>query len=330
MKRNRNKKKRVAITGAFGFIGSHLIPLLDGDDRYSKVVAIDIKSPPFTAKKLIYYNLDLTSPSAEGELTKILKSEKVDILLHLAFLSNPVANSEWAHELESVGTFKVLNSCAASSINRFVMWSTTMVYGAYPDNPNYLTEEHKRRGCPGFAFVQEKLEAENTLIEFASKRENFNYTILRTCTIVGPTVDNIFTSLFMRRYVPVVMGYDPLMQFIHEVDVIDVFKFVLDRDICGEFNVAADGVIPLSEIMRLGKIVPVPVPYFAFNGIISFLWNGQLINYPPGFLNYMKYMFNVDNEKLRKVAGFTPKYSSLEAIKNYLGTRRLRKIELAS
>ncbi|MCX7958709.1 MAG: NAD-dependent epimerase/dehydratase family protein, partial [Deltaproteobacteria bacterium] len=240
------------------------------------------------------------------------------------------ANTEWVHELESVGTFKVLNACSAAMVKRFVMWSTTMVYGAFPDNPNYLTEEHKKRGCPGFSFVQDKLEAEKTLVEFASKKTEFKYTILRTCTIVGPTVDNIFTSLFMRNYVPVVMGYDPLMQFIHEVDVIDVFKYALDKDITGEFNVAADGVLPVSEIMRLGKIFPLPVPYFALKNVVSFLWNGQLIRYPVGFLNYMKYVFNVDNERLRKDMGFTPKYSSLEAIKNYLGTRRLRKIELAN
>ncbi|MCX7945090.1 MAG: NAD-dependent epimerase/dehydratase family protein [Deltaproteobacteria bacterium] len=331
MRQLKIKKKRVvALTGAFGFIGSHLIPLLDGDNRYSKIVAIDIKSPPFAAKKLSYYNLDLTSPSAESELIKILRGEKVDIFVHLAFLSNPVANTEWVHELESVGTFKVLNACAGAMINRFIMWSTTMVYGAYPDNPGYLTESHIKRGCPGFSFVQDKLEAEQTLIEFASKRSEFKYTILRTCTIVGPTVDNIFTSLFLKNYVPVVMGYDPLMQFIHEVDVIDLFKYVLDKDVVGEYNVAADGVLPISEIMRLGGIIPIPIPYSVFKGVISFLWNGQLIRYPAGFLNYMKYVFNVDNERLRKDMGFVPKYSSVEAIKNYLGTRRLRRIELAS
>ncbi|MGC8928482.1 MAG: NAD-dependent epimerase/dehydratase family protein [Myxococcota bacterium] len=330
MRHSKNQKKKVAITGAFGFIGSHLIPLLDSDSRYSKIVALDIKSPPFFAKKLSYYNVDLTAPSAEAELSRILKREKVDTVLHLAFLSNPVSNIEWVHELESVGTFKLLNVCSNSEIKRLIMWSTTMVYGAYPDNPNYLTEEHKRRGCPGFSFVQDKLEAEKAVIDFAQKNADFRYTILRTCTIVGPTVDNIFTSLFSRNYVPVVMGYDPLMQFIHEVDVIDVFKFVLDRDVVGEVNVAADGVLPISEILRLGNIAPIPIPYFIFKNVISFLWNGQLIRFPAGFINYMKYVWNVENEKLTKRIGFTPKYSSLEAIKNYLGTRRLRRIELAN
>ncbi len=330
MKVFKNQKKKVAITGAFGFIGSHLIPLLNGDNRYSKIVAIDIKSPPLVAKKLSYYNLDLTSPSAEIELIKIFKKEKIDTVVHLAFLSNPVSNTEWVHELESVGTFKLLNACSAANIKRFIMWSTTMVYGAYPDNPNYLTEEHKRRGCPGFSFVQDKLEAEKSLLEFATKKGDFEYTLLRTCTIVGPTVDNIFTSFFSKNYVPVVMGYDPLMQFVHEVDVIDVFKYVLDNNIIGEYNVAADGVLPVSDILRLGKIVPIPLPYFMVKNIVSFLWNGQLIRYPVGFMNYLKYVFNVDNEKLRKKLGFTPKYSSLETIKNYLSTRRLRKIELAN
>lgn len=330
MKTIRKKKKRIAITGAFSFIGSRLIPMLDDDDRYSRIVGIDIKSPPFTVNKLSYYNVDLTSPSAEIELSKILKEEKVDTVLHLAFISYPVPNIEWVHELESVGTYKLVGACAAAGVGRCFMWSTTMVYGAYPDNPNYLTEEHKIRGCQGFAFVQDKYEAENTLREFASRNEGFRYTILRTATIVGPTVDNIFTSIFLKKYIPVVMGYDPLMQFIHEVDVIDAFKLALDRDVEGEFNIVADGVLPISEIMRLGNIVPLPIPYFVYRNFVSFLWSGQFIRYPPAFLNYMRYVWNVDNEKLRRVLGFTPKYTSLEAIKNFLGTRRLRKIELTN
>jgi len=326
----RKKKRKIAITGAFGFIGSRLIPLLDSDDRYSKIVGIDIKSPPFTTKKLTYYNIDLTSPSVEGELSKILSKEKVDTVLHLAFLSNPISNIEWVHELESVGTYKLLNACSIVGIKRFLMWSTTMVYGAYPNNPNYLTEQHKKRGCPGFAFVQDKLEAEKSLLEFAARNPDFKYTILRTSTIVGPTADNIFTSIFLRGYVPVVMGYDPLMQFIHEVDVIDVFKLALDKDIEGEYNIAADGVLPISEIMRIGNIVPIPIPYFILKNTVSFLWNGQLIRFPSDFLNYIRYVWNVDNEKLRNQMGFIPKYDSLEAIKNFLGTRRLRKIGFAN
>ena len=76
-------------------------------------------------------------------------------------------------------------------------------------------------------------------------------TVLRTAPILGPTVHNYVTRYLARRVVPTMMGFDPLGQFLHEVDAIAAFKLAIDRDFPGIFNIVGDGVLPLSTVIKL-------------------------------------------------------------------------------
>jgi len=80
-------------------------------------------------------------------------------------------------------------------------------------------------------------------------------TVLRVAPILGPTVSNYLTRYLGRRVVPTLMGYDPLMQFVHEVDALAAFKLAVMRDCPGVYNIAGDGVLPLSKVVELaGRI----------------------------------------------------------------------------
>ena len=71
MKEKGPADKSIAITGTAGFLGSHLLKRLEEDPRYSHVVAIDCKKPPFLLKKTRFYRLDLTDVLADNELSEI-------------------------------------------------------------------------------------------------------------------------------------------------------------------------------------------------------------------------------------------------------------------
>jgi len=135
-----------------------------------------------------------------------------------AFLAHPTHANEWAHELEDVGTMHVLNACAGVEPRRFVMISTTLVYGAHPKNPNFLTEDAELRGHRDSRFVNDKVRAEHQVQRFAAEHSNVQVCILRFAPILGPTVSNMYTRFFRRPVAPVMMGHDPLMQFVHEQD----------------------------------------------------------------------------------------------------------------
>src|SRR5215475_3746694 len=146
------KVRSIAVTGASGFLGSNLIGMLEQDERVRRIVAIDVKPAPTGGEKTRSYEVDLTQPAAEARVAEILAAEHVDTLAHLAFLSSPTYATAWAHELESVGTMHVLNAVRQVGVRKLILWSHTILYGAHPTNPNFLTERHPLRADPDEPF----------------------------------------------------------------------------------------------------------------------------------------------------------------------------------
>ncbi|MDB4994706.1 MAG: UDP-glucose 4-epimerase [Myxococcaceae bacterium] len=100
----RPRRPVVALTGAASFLGANLIGLLEEDDRIERIVAVDVKVPSTAGAKTRGYEVDFTQPTSEARLAEILAAERVETLVHLAFLSAPTQATAYAHELESVGT----------------------------------------------------------------------------------------------------------------------------------------------------------------------------------------------------------------------------------
>jgi UDP-glucose 4-epimerase len=318
----------VTVTGAASFLGANLVGLLEEDDRVARIVAIDIKPPVTAGRKSRFYEVDFTQPTAEARLSEIFAAERTDTLVHLAFLSSPSHATALAHELESVGTRHVLVAARHANVRKVVMWSQTLLYGAHPSNPNFLTERHPLRAPTSEPFFADKLEAEVEVGRFAEKMPNAVVTVLRTAPILGPTVHNFVTRFLARRIVPVAMGFDPLVQFLHEVDAIAAFKLAIDRDIPGVFNIVGDGVLPLSTVIKLAGRLALPVPHPLANAVGAALWLAQVVEGPPSFLHFLRFLCVADGAKAKQKMGFRPAYTTREAVIDYTSAQRLRDVKL--
>jgi UDP-glucose 4-epimerase len=263
-------------------------------------------------------------------MSEIFTDENVDTLVHLSFLSAPTPAVDWAHELESVGTMHALNACRRAEVHKLVMWSQTLLYGAHPTNPNFLTEEHPLRARRDEPFFADKIEAEEDVRRFGSPGKGRLVTVLRTAAIVGPTAHNTLTRYLSHRVVPTVLGFDPLWQFVHEADAVAAFKLAVDRDTPGVFNIVGDGVLPLSTVVKLAGRVALPCPRPVLDYAIGALWFGQLSEAPPGFLDYLQYLCVADGARALKVMGFAPAYTSREALVDYANAQHLRDAKLLS
>lgn len=314
------EQRVVAITGAYSFLGAELIKRLERDRRYYKVLACDVRKPNFPLHKTQFHKIDLTLPTADADLAAIWKREGVDTVVHAAFLSSPTHAAAWAHELESIGTMHVLNAAAECQCRKLVAWSQTIVYGAHPLNPNFLTEEHALRGEQSRSrYVRDKVEAEKQLQRFRRENPDVIVTTLRTAATLGPTIRNFATRFFRRPVAPTLMGYDPLMQFVHESDVIDAFTLAVDNDFPGEFNIVADGVLPYSTILAMMGKVPLPMPHFMAYPLSQALWATQIFDSPPNFLDFLRFLCVADGEKAKRVMGFRPKHDIKATIDDFLG-----------
>jgi UDP-glucose 4-epimerase len=318
----------VVVTGAASFLGANLVGLLEEDTRVARVVAIDIKPPGTAQRKTRFYEVDFTGASAEARLSEILSAEHADTLVHLAFTSSPTHATAHAHELESVGTRHVLVAARHANVRKVVMWSQTLLYGAHPSNPNFLTENHPLRAPAGEPWFADKIEAEKEAARFAGRTPQSVVTVLRTAPILGPTVHNFLTRYLARRVVPIAMGFDPLVQFLHEVDAIAAFKLAIDRDHPGVYNVVGDGVLPLSTVIKIAGRLALPLPHPLAQTMTAALWLAQIVEAPPTFMHYLRFLCVADGAKAKSSLGFRPAYTTREAVLDFTSAQRLRDVKL--
>ncbi len=316
------------MTGPSSFLGRNLVGLLEEDPSVTRIAAIGTEPPSTAGAKTRFYQLDLTDPSADSKIGEVFEAEHIDTLVHLAFPASPSHATAWAHELESVGTMRLLLGARQANVRKLVHWSQTILYGAHPTNPNFLTERHPLRADRSETFFADKMEAEKEALRFSEKRAGSVVTILRTAPIVGPTVRNYVTRYLSRKIVPTMLGFDPLLQFVHEVDAIAALKVSVDRDVPGTFNIAGDGVLPLSTVVKLAGRIALPIPHPIAETATSFLWLGQLVEAPPAFLKYLRFLCVTDTLHAREKLRFAPAYTTREALLDFVNAQRLRDVRL--
>jgi UDP-glucose 4-epimerase len=320
--------KVVAVVGADTFLGSNLIGLLEEDDRTGRIVALGEGPRATKSSKTRVYPLDLTDPKADSRLAEILTAERVDAVVHLAFLPTPSYATAWAHELESVGTRHTMVAARHAQVRKVVLSSQTILYGAHPSNPNFLSERHPLRANRKDPFFADKMEAEAEVLRFGERVPGSIVTVLRTAPMLGPTVQNYLTKYLSHRIVPTMMGFDPLFQFVHEIDAIAALKLAIDRDVPGIFNIVADGVLPLSTVIKLAGRVALPIPHPIAETATAIAWMAQLADAPPTFLKYLRFLCVADGAKAWDTMGFRPAYTTREALLDFTSAQRLRDVHL--
>ncbi len=314
----------IAVTGLDTFLGQRLVERLLARPGGPRVLGIDLQRPLRFAGRIDFQRVDLTNPTADGQLARILLDQGVEVFVHLAFRRSPTPDLEYDHELETIGSLHVLNACAAAKLRRLVVSSSTMLYGARPDNPNFLCETHRLAGHPDAHCVQNRIEVENLLARWTPRHPDTEVTVLRRCWVMGPTYTDHVVRYFERPVVPTMMGYDPLLQFVHEEDMLDVFEQAARASHPGVFNVVGRGVLPLSMLLALAGKRRLPLPAPLLYRLSNYPSQGQTGDPPAGFYDYLRYLWVADGEQTWAEFG-EPIYSTKEAWISLVAARRLER-----
>ncbi len=320
----------VALTGATSFLGRGMLAALEEDPEVAGIVALDVRRPIAAGRKTRFYEIDLTQPGVDARLAEIFGAEHVDVLVHLAFLSRPTHAAAWAHELESVGTMHLLHALRERPVAKLIVRSQTLLYGAHPSNPGYLPESRPLLDVKGTGFLRDKVQAENEVRGFAHQQPDTCVTVLRFAPILGPHVTNYVTRWLSRRLVPTVMGFDPLLQFVHELDALCALKLAIDLDAPGVFNIVGAGALPVSKVVKLAGRMAIPLPYSIATRASALLWATQLDDLPPAFLMFLRFLCLADGARAREELGFEAVFSSREAVLDFGGALHLRDARLLS
>lgn len=319
-----NEPGVVAVTGLRTFAGRGVVQRLLARSAPPRIVGLDWRRPFGLDERVRFQRVDLTEPTADCRVAEVLERERVEAVVHAAFRTNPTSDLEQDHELDTIGSLHVMHACAAAKVRRLVVASSTMLYGPWPDNPNFLSEAHPLRGHPDAHAVRDRVEMENLLSEWRARHPDAEVTVLRPCWIAGPTYWNHVVRYFALPVVPKPMGYDPLFQFVHEDDVLDAFERAVSNARPGVYNVVGSGVLPLSTLLRLGGKRLLPLPPALLKRLAHYPTRSQTGDPPAAFFDYLRYLWVADGQRGWDAFG-EPVYTTKEAWISFVSSRRIRR-----
>ncbi len=312
---------RVAVTGASGYVGGKLVRSLISDGNVEFVLATDIRRPDFhDSDRVNFVPHDIGDPFPD-----LFAKRRIDSVVHLAYMLNPGRRRDVSRRVNVTGTENVIEACAAADVRHILYLSSTSVYGAHPDNPDFLTEDHPARPIPGFLYSEDKLESESRLADFAARNPSVAVTVLRACPVLGPNSSSFIADAFRKSLLPSIAGADPDMQFLHEDDLTAVLAACLERRPSGVFNVAGNGTIRWSQMAAKMGARTLTLPYFAWAGLISIGWHLRIQNDSPSCgLNFIRHRWTADTRKLSEETGFRPNYTSAQTWDAFVAATQAR------
>src|SRR4029077_9836182 len=104
---------------------------------------------------------------------------------------------------------------------------------------------------PRTGFGKDSIEIESYVRGLARRRLDVTVTTLRLAALIGAGVDSQISRYLSPPVVPRVAGFDARMQFLHPVDAVEALLRATKDDLAGTFNVGADDVITLSQVLRM-------------------------------------------------------------------------------
>ena len=304
--------RRILVTGLSTHWGGRLAAALEASEEVEAIIGVDSRDPTRELERTEFVRVG----TQHSLLRRIVEAAEIDTVVDARLMIDSVwASPGRAHENNVIGTMNVLAACAGpdSTVRKLVFRSSAHYYGSAQDDPAFFTEDMERPHPPQTPLERDIVEAEAAVADFAEKSPDVSVTILRFADVLGPEVQTSHRALFELPVVPVVLGFDPRYQFVHEDDVVEALGHVVHADLPGVFNVAADGVLALSEVVDLlGKwMVPVLPPWGT--GLAAATLRRVGIDLSPEMLGQLRYGRGLDN-RLLKATGFAYRYTTRETV----------------
>jgi UDP-glucose 4-epimerase len=312
----------VLVTGVSRHLGSRMAAVLSNDPGIEKVIGVDIVPPREGIGGAEFVRADIRNPI----IAKVIAAAGVDTVVHMGVLSTPVqaGGRVSMKEINVIGTMQLLAACQKSpGISRLIVKSTSSIYGAGPKDPAMFTEDTEPRSQPRSGWAKDSVEVESYVRGFARRRPDVAVTTFRFANFLGPKVDTPMAAYFGLPIVPTVLGHDARLQFIHEDDGLEVIRRAALDDHPGTFNVAGDGIIMLSQAVRLaGKsVLPVPTPMVGVVG--GWFRRAGLADFSSEQIKFLTYGRGLDTTRLRERMGFVPTYTTHDAFAEFVHERGL-------
>jgi UDP-glucose 4-epimerase len=299
--------KTVVITGISGRLGRIVARRLHHELGW-KIVGLDRRPMPGRPKDIDLHQVDLRSKKARDVF------RDADALLHLGVMHDPRARASELYSWNITGTTKLLEYCQAHAVPKVVLLSSANVYGPRPDNPQFLTEDAPLLAAQRFPAMRDLVEIDHLVSTFLWKARELETVVLRPVHIVGP-VHNAPSNYLRIPRPPVLLGFDPMVQLVHVLDVAEAIVQALAPGRRGIYNIVGPGEVPLSAILaelgREGRWIPHPIA----KPLLRLAFTFGLSSFPVAELDFIRYVCMVDGRRASAELGFRPRFGLRETIR---------------
>ena len=327
----------VAVTGPTGTFGHGLMPLLQADDRVTRIVGIARR--PFDPAAYGWAKMDYRRGDVRDAEALAEAFSGADVVVHLAFLITGAASSEAIAATNVGGTLNAFRAAAEAGARRFVYASSVAAYGFHPDNPVGMTEEWPVRPAARLFYAQEKAELEQALQAEAGGAAGPALYLLRPSIVVGPhtvgakdllpgplgplsrRLAGLLGQVSLPVPVPVLVPELPL-QLVHEEDVGRALQqCVVAAGPPGAYNIAGDGVLTGPQVVRELGLYPVPVPAGLTQAAARAIASLPFLPPAAGWVEAVSHPAIMDTTRAKQDLGWVPRFTALEALRDTLRPR---------
>jgi UDP-glucose 4-epimerase len=315
--------RRVLVTGADTFWGGRMVQALEADAGIEVLLGLGTRAPGVEFERAEFVRADHTY----SILNRIVAATQVDTVIHtFMIVDSTQATSRTIHEVNVIGTMNLLAAAGApgSSIRQLVVKSSSLVYGSTEKDPATFTEETPRSRAPRTDVERSLVEAESMVRDFALESPSTVVAILRFANVLGSDIVTSISKNLSRPLCPYVFGFDPLVQFVEEDDVVRALEFVTQRRLPGTYNVAGAGRLPWSEVAAICGARLFPLPPLRSVLPIAPLVRLGIFGFPPELEALLRYGRGMDTSRLVS-AGFEYRYTSAGAVQSFARHQRLRR-----
>jgi UDP-glucose 4-epimerase len=302
----------VMVTGAAGSIGRVAVDHLAR--RGFRVHALDKHEPARTPPGVEVHVADIRKRGFDDVLRKV----KPFALLHLARERRFTVDPAERYRINFEGTTRVFELALDAGVDKIVFPSRHTVYGALPDNPAFMTEDHPPTAGRTFPEIQDLVAADLFACTMLWKHPKLEVVVLRPVNVLGPSVNTLFSRYLSPKRVYTVAGYDPVYQVLHEDDFALAFEHALAPKLRGVFNVTGPGEVPLHVIVEESGAERFPLPELAIKLVRGRVGFARI---PQGAIDFLKYPCTVDGRRFREATKFEPKKNLKETIRSMRARR---------
>jgi nucleoside-diphosphate-sugar epimerase len=325
------KLARVVVVGATGNVGTSVVAALGEDPRVASILGVARRLPQWSAPRTEWAEADIE----RDDLVGLFRGAAA--VIHLAWLFQPTHNPLLTWRTNVVGALRVFQAVAEAGVPALVYASSV---GAYSPGPSgrgpkeqAVTEDWPTDGWPTASYTREKAYVERSLDAFERAHPEIRVVRLRPAFIfkresasqqrrlgIGPLLPHWLLRPGLVPFVPDLPGLR--FQALHTADVAQAYRLAALSEVRGAFNVAAEPVVDAALLAECLGARTIRIPVWPVRALLSGAWHLHLVPASPYLFDVFLQLPIMDTSRARTELGWSPRYSSRQAIEELLGGLR--------